>query len=525
MSSNEWQELLQRGIRAVREQRAADALDLLHKAHALHPASRDVCYWLANAQRMSGQASAAESSYRDLLQSNPSDLETGFALAFLLRENSRLTELSQLLLASSEKHKHDTVSLLKIAGFLRDSNQFSAAISVMQLALANEPGNAGHHFKLARLYQGMGQHSDALESYRSAISLDPGIGGAWLGLAQLQQFSDPENPDWKLISTSPAGQLNPETTMCIAFARGKGYSDLGQYEKAWHCFLEGNAIRHQAQAWSRKDWHRFVEQVVNKPAAHSTQDSRVLTSHGNPVYIVGMLRSGTTLLEQLLDQHPKITARGELNFLAHAWNSWNYDPSMRPAASEMAGLLCDHLRQDGPHENFYIDKNPLNFRYLSLVAELLPQARVLHLVRDGRDSCLSCFTQLFQHPDTAFANQLDDLVDYYRGYLRLMQHFEKTMPGQMLKLSYERLVRETPETLERIRQFLGLEGSRDFSTGMANLPASGPGSEQRPIRTASTWQARQAVHSRSIGRWKDYYQLAPGFFDQIETLDREYGSA
>jgi hypothetical protein len=186
--------------------------------------------------------------------------------------------------------------------------------------------------------------------------------------------------------------------------------------------------------------------------------------------------------------------------------------------------LCEHLRLDGPAENFYIDKNPLNFRYLSLVAALLPQARVLHLVRDGRDSCLSCFTQLFQHPDTAFANQLDDLVDYYRGYLRLMQHFEKAMPGQILRLTYENLVKETPQSLERIGQFLGLEGLNLFPDGNTDEATPVSKLEQRPIRTASTWQARQAVHSRSIGRWKNYYSLAPGFFDQLEALDREYGS-
>jgi len=512
MNLADWQQQLQEGIKAVQARQAPIALKLLQSASSLQPGSREVTYWLGNAQRLNGQAVEAEQTFRNLLLQHPVDFETAMALSFLLREQGRIAEVGDLLIRIARLASDDSEALLKIAGFLRDSNLFGQAIEVMQLLLARDASQATNHFRLARLYQGLGQHEAALRSFREALRRDSGMGGAWLGLTSLQRFTDPTNSDWQWLKSTTLPAENLEGLMCLAFARGKGHDDLGQYELAWQQYELGNRLCRRSRPWSQSNWHSFQQLVISLPCRPQVpaQNDR------KPVFIVGMLRSGTTLLEQLLDQQTQVTARGELNFLAHAWAEWRQSVVGDNSPAGLSAQLWRHMQQDGSAERHYIDKNPLNFRFLPLLAAILPEAKILHLRRDGRDSCLSCFMQLFQHPDTAFSNQLDDLADYYHGYLRLMRHFQTQMPNMLLTLNYQQLVTDTQTCVEAVWKFLGLDSTETDETGEQQL---------RLIRTASTWQARQQVHRNSLGRWQNYYAMAPAFFDRIADLDRQFSEA
>ena len=173
------------------------------------------------------------------------------------------------------------------------------------------------------------------------------------------------------------------------------------------------------------------------------------------------------------------------------------------------------MRLQGPDSHIYIDKNPLNFRHLGFLLELLPDARIIHLDRDGRDSCLSCYFQLFQHPDAGFANDTGDLVEYYQGYRKLMDHWRAHYPARILDIRYDELVDETRQSLEKVTAFLGVPESAE------------PGGEkgERAVRTASAWQARQPVYRRSLARWRHYHAFDPGFFDALADIDKPTGRA
>jgi tetratricopeptide (TPR) repeat protein len=431
-----------------------------------------------------------------------------------LLQQGRLDELEQVLLRQAQQPSATTQDLIKVAGLLRDTNRFGSAITVMQKVLDQQPGDAIQHFRLARLYQGTGQHEPALQCYRSAVQLNPGLGGAWLGLSTLQRFDSQDNPDWQnLLAAQPAAE-DSETAMCLAFARGKGHDDLGLYEEAWRQYREGNRLRAQRQPWDSSAW----QELVGRAQAAPLVQLRTPGAGRRPVFIVGMLRSGTTLLEQLLGQHPLVTPRGELNLLAHAWKQWQPERPDPALAEYLVTQIWQHMRQGDAEDRIFIDKNPQNFRFLPLLATTMPEARILHLRRDGRDSCLSCFMQLFQHPDSAFSSQLDNLSKYYSDYLQLMQHFEQAMPTRIMSLRYEDLVSDSQATLAKVWEFLEL----DDPARVAEL-SHGESREQRPIRTASAWQARQAVHGRSVGRWQNYREFAPEFFDGIAALDRQFG--
>lgn len=501
------------GIQAIRSRNGDLACDFLTRALELAPRNEQVRYWLGNAHRMCQRPKQAEALFRELLIETPANVDAGFALAFLLREEGCPEQAASELLRLSGHYGENLEVLLRIAGFLRDSNQFEAAIDVMQSALASHPNKADLHFKLSRLFQAVGRFSDALEQLRMALDLDQDVSGAWLGLAQLQRFSDANAPDFKRIQQATDLPLGEESSMCQAFAFAKGLDDLGRWPEAWGEYKRGNRLRRASQPWNESQWQKTVEQVLQDTPV---PDPYPPAPERHPVFIIGMLRSGTTLLENLLDRHPQVHGRGELNFVAHlAANFQPNDPMQAARREGLASELWKQMRLDGSEQHYYIDKNPLNFRFLGFLLRVMPEARFIHLTRDGRDSCLSCFFQLFQHVDAGFSNDLGTLEHYYRGYLQIMNHWQHLAAERIHTVSYERLVRKPGKELESIQAFLGLEIKDLAQTDEEN---------SRVIRTASHWQARQALHQRSIGRWQNYHAMAPEFFDALAAMDTELTS-
>ncbi len=511
MRRDDWRKLAKNGIALLRRGQAKKALVLLQRAERQAPKEREVRYWLANAYRMNGQSNNALNIFRKLLVERPSDFDASFGLAFLLRDAGVPGDAAKVLLRASSQSTVTFEQLLQIAGFLRDSNQFVPAIQVCEKAVELKPGQADLHFKLARLYQTTGAFDQSLDELRKTLQMKPSTGPAWSLLAQQKLFHSTDDADYQRILTAAGQSYGREADMCIAFAFGKALDDLGQWPQAWEQYQKGNRLKSSTTPWSQKAWGQFVERSVSEATkAESTGPA----ASRNAVFIVGMPRSGTTLLEQMLDRHPDIRGRGETNLLAHFVQQLSKAGMVTLAQrNEMSDEFWTQLRLEGPENGIYIDKNPLNFRYLDALFELFPTAKVLHVRRDGRDSCLSCYFQLFQHEDTAFSSNLEHLVDFYSGYRRMMAHWEKQYPHKIQQVNYDKLVNSSGEELKRVLRFLGVDWND------AVTQTSG---QRGLVRSASVWQARQPVHTRSLARWRQYYHQAHEFFDKLSAIDSDH---
>jgi len=511
MARDDWRTLTDNGIALLRQSQSQKALIQLQRAEVQAPHERDVRYWLANAYRMTGETNRALGIFRKLLAEKPDDFDTSFALAFLLRDTGTPGEVAKILLKASGQPSVTQKQLLQITGFLRDINQFAAAIQVCERVVAMSPGQADLHFKLARLYQATGAFDLALDALRKTLDLQPSVGPAWTSLAQQKDFRATDDVDYKRIRAAATHSYGGEADMCIAFAYGKALDDLEQWPQAWAQYQKGNQLMSKTTPWSQSVWRKFVDQTTaNAGKAESVASS----ARRNAVFIVGMPRSGTTLLEQMLDRHPDITGRGEMNFLAHFVQQGSGSAWITAAQrKEMADVFWTQLRLEGPENGTYVDKNPLNFRYLDVLFELLPTAKVLHVIRDGRDSCLSCYFQLFRHTDTAFSNSLEYLATFYSGYRRLMANWEKIYPERIHRVRYDELVESSDDVLAKAHRFLGTEWD---DTVVHPLDQVGI------VRSASAWQARQPIHTRSVNRWRHYYDQAPEFFNTLSAIDSDY---
>jgi hypothetical protein len=279
----------------------------------------------------------------------------------------------------------------------------------------------------------------------------------------------------------------------LRFALGKAHDDIGDHAAATRHFREGNAIRSRSAKWPRKTWRRAVEaRLATPPATQHPSPSGDFT----PVFIVGMPRSGTTLLAGLLSRYPRVCNRGELPWIARlsARPGLNGNPERTELQRAAAAYIAQTRQDDAGDARWFIDKQPLNFRYVDLILALFPNARIVHCTRGARDTALSLWAQSFSEDVQGYASDFADIALVMRDEERLLTHWHRLYPQAIRELRYEDLAINPEGQIAGLADWLGVPAN----------PA--PRNDARPdaIGTASLWQARQPVYTRSIGRWRHY---------------------
>lgn len=421
----------------------------------------------AHALRERGQLDAATAVMRDCARAHPGQLEVTLACAQFARQCNRHAEASQLCEA-------------QLAG---------GVASAGLLALA---GNIAHE---------RGQFDQARAHYLAALQAGVNL-NEWFvlhALANTQRYTDPAHPDIaRFAHYAQAPGLSANARASIRFAQGKACDDLGDHAGAAAHWREANALARQLQPWSPLAWQQFIDAQLRSagaPVALDSRDGRV------PVFIVGMVRSGTTLVAEQLARQPGVRNRGELPFAGYLAEQLLAQGLARDPASLAAArdIYAAHLYQDDAPATWYIDKHPLNFRYLGQIAAMLPNARIVYCRRDPRDNALSIWSQLFAHRDNAYAYDFGDIAACAAGCDTLMQHWQRTLTVPIHTLDYEQMVADPAQTTAQLIDFLGGAASASPTP----VPAS------TPIASASLWQARQPIYHRSVGRWRAYAPYLP----------------
>lgn len=380
------------------------------------------------------------------------------------------------------------------------------ARDLMTRALDLVPGNPVFLHNRAEVLGALGDFSAAETDLRDALERDPAYVPALFALAdQTRPAPDDLLADRMrhLLST----ESTPDGDRCLLhFALGAIHDAAGNWDAAFTHFAQGNRLKDVS--WSAKDTKRDTTAI----AAALTRE--FLESRGNqgcpddrPVFVVGMPRSGTSLVEQVLASHPQVFGAGELRDMDAIANTLGRHVPGEPTYPESARAMPPDVQRGfgeayirriadlAPMANRIIDKHPLNFRHLGLIALLLPRARIIHVRRDPRDTCLSCFFQNFAQPAQGFSFDLSDLGQFYRSYARLMEHWRTHLPTPITEIRYEDLVADLEGEAQRLIAALNLDWDPkciDFHT------------TRRPVQTASRHQVRRPVYGSSVGRWKHY---------------------
>ena len=492
------QALVLRGQIGAAEDCAAAAL-------ASYPDSLDLRRALAGIYLQTARKAQAENLLAQLLAQHPHDAAAAFTLARSLVENGRTSAAGVVLRECFAGTVVDPDQAIAAVELLDDCARKADAAAIANSAIESNPRDARLHAYAGMLEIQLGQFECAREHFSFALEHSDQA-CEWnipLGLSSAQRYRDAQHPDFEVFRECLArNDLSGKARSTLLFAVAKAHDDIGDFVAAATYLRQANALAHATTTWSRKQWRRAQQARLSaKPFTHALAQ----TADFVPIFSVGMPRSGTTLTASLLARNPQVCNRGELPWMARLAQSpeLSGDPG-RAALQRIAASYVAQARQDDSHARWFIDKQPLNFRYVGLILALWPHARIIHCQRNERDTALSLWMQSFLEEVQGYAYDFGDIATVMRDEQRLMAHWYKLHSQSIRGLTYENLAADPQRVIAELSAWLDIPPT---------VAERGDGELATSISTASLWQARQPVYTRSIGRWRHYAQHIPELLD------------
>jgi tetratricopeptide (TPR) repeat protein len=374
---------------------------------------------------------------------------------------------------------------------------------------AETPESADLHLSIAHALKTLGKQTEAIESYRAAAAVRPSFGDAYWSLANLKtyRFTEAELDMMRTQLASPATQLVDRYHLC--FALGKALEDRGDYAESFRYYECGNAFkkresRYQAEFTERNT--RLQRQICTREFFAARAGFGC--DRADPIFIVGLPRAGSTLLEQILASHSRVEGTMELVDITRIVNQLQgrvRNDAKPRYPGVLAELGADELRDLGEKylkdtqvyrsgKPFFIDKMPNNFRHIGLIHLILPNAKIIDSRREPMACCFSNFKQLFASGQE-FTYSLEDIARYYRSYLELMEHWDAVLPQKILRMQHEDVVADLEGSVRRVLDFCGLE----FEAGCVEFYKT-----DRSVRTASSEQVRRPIYKEGLEQWRHF---------------------
>lgn len=452
--------------------------------------------------------------------------------AWLLQEASCLSRLGQLeqlaeKVARLKKRKLKTVYQLSALGMLLTQlEQRAEAVKYYESAAAMQPNEAKHYYNIACLQRSLGDLDAAESNFDRTIELDTTDYEAFKLRSDLRSQTPENNHVDSLAAMLEKGVGDPRGAVQICFALAKELEDLGESERSFNYLKMGADARRSLMQY---DVNRDVNTMsAIRDTFGPSQFDGSIPGHDSPepIFVLGLPRTGTTLVERILASHSEVYAAGELN---------NFSLLMSQQAKQLAGdkkLTRDEMVQLSAGLNFqelgaayiestrpftgstarFIDKLPLNYLYIGLIHLALPNAKIIVLYRDSLDTCYAIYKQLFTNA-YPFSYRLDELAEYYVAYHRLMEHWQTVLPGKIHKIDYESLVNDIDGESRKLVEFCNLEWQEQCLKFYENKEAS---------TTASTVQVRQPVYQSSVGKWRRVREQMQPVVDIIQRAGIEF---
>ncbi|HZQ11599.1 MAG TPA: sulfotransferase [Pseudolabrys sp.] len=508
--------------------RYSDAIAVYNEALALAPNYAPLYSDRGNAQNELGQTEAAVTSYRKALSLNPNSPPILGNLAQALMALDRIGEAGQLLqrALSLDAKNPQVLKLLGQLAFRR--GELDAALDLLGRSLAVKPDQADAHNLTGMVLRDKGRIDDAIAAFDRSIALAPKDGSLYFGLAETKTFKpgDPHLAAMQSLADSP-GTLSPRQRVNLEFALGKAYADIKDHGRSFRHLLAANAGKRATLAYDETAEFAFFADIeaVFSPALLAAKSGGGDPSR-LPIFVLGMPRSGTTLVEQILASHPAVHGAGELETLNQIVQARAEVQSL-PFPAFVAALTPADLNAIGtqytgalsglaPAAERITDKTPRNFFFIGLIHLALPNAVIIHTVRDPIDTCLSCFSKQFM-TGQLFTYDLGELGRYYRRYRSLMAHWRRVLPpDRILDVRYEDVVADLEGQARRILEHCGLPWDERCLAFHRN---------ERPVRTASAAQVRQPIYGGAVGRWRDYKDFIAPLLNELRVSEFDAGTS
>jgi len=488
--------------------RLEDAIRCFRRSVELAPEQAEVNNNLGTALHAQGDFQAAEEYLLAAARIDASVANVPYNLSRLYLDQGKLDAAMSAARRAIEINPRYPDYYIALGAVQRTMGDLDDSLNSLRGAVAIDPAHPMALNDMGVCLLVLGRFDEAESSFRRALDAEPRLAIAHENLARARRFGDDDRKQIEFVEVlASAPNQTEEGQTHLHFALGKMLDDIGEHERAFKHFQSGNALEHERLRFDADAGRSFVERSrATFDAALVAEKSALGNPSDTPIFIVGMLRSGTTLVEQILASHPAIHAGGELEYFRslagqlpeRLGGGQPYPDCLKALDAKtvdaVSSAYIERIQQHLGEAKRFTDKNPLNFEHLGLILMMFPNARVIHCRREPMDLCLSIYFQHFSERHD-FAYSFSDIAEYHRQYELLMAHWRSVFPGRIHDLQYEALVADLEPVSRALFGYLDLEWDARCLEFYRTV---------RPVGTASHWQVRQPLYSRSVERWRHY---------------------
>lgn len=497
------------------------AVELIAKAISIEPKVTLYHRNVGEMCRRLGRLDEAVAAGRRATGLAPNDVDAHYNLGLALTDKAQWDDAIHSYRRALELNPGHGLSWNNLGAALEKKGDQTEAEVAYAKAVALNPSHHEAQNNLGALYSEQGRLEDASRCFDEAIKANPNFAEAHFNLSSLKTYRE-DDPHLICLeqNLSQAAAMPMNARIRYWFALGKAREDVGRYDEAFAAYAEGNRLQHGLLPYDEAKADQMLERVIATFSREFFEArNNVRGSDKAPIFIVGMPRSGTTLLEQILSSHPAVHGAGELINLNQvimdarpALDELPHFPDFVPELSaedftQIGETYAQQVWQLAPDALRITDKMPSNFFYIGMIRLMLPNAKIIHAMRDPMDSCFSNYARLFNET-MEFTYDLGTLGRYYTRYIRLMQHWHEVLPpDSILDLRYEELVADTEGQARRILDYVGLPWDDNCLAFYQN---------KRHVKTASVAQVRKPIYKTSVARWRHFAKHLQPLLDIVQ---------
>ncbi|RWN49374.1 MAG: tetratricopeptide repeat protein [Mesorhizobium sp.] len=499
--------------------RSEEGLDLIERSVSLQPTNPDFLNNFGTVMRDLGRPAAAIDFFRGAVDLRPDQLAARDNLGSSLKQVGQFEEAEEIYRGTVARNPFHVRARIGLAETLQEAGRLDEALAVFREALAIRPKDADLLHGLGVGLMEKGKLDEAVDLFRQALAINPAMATAWLMLTQVKRQKERDSELGGMEAQHAKAPRDSLARMQLSFGLGKANDDLRDYGRAFDYFAEGNAIRRKGinydQARTRAE---FEAMKATFDAGFFEKHRPSSISDDTPIFIVGMPRSGTTLVEQIIASHPQVYGAGELSILKKAVGKqfpatmpggfpWGVSDMGDADFAEAGQAYLDMLHARYPNMRHVTDKMPGNFLLVGFIHMMMPKARIIHCARDAAATCLSIYKVHFRGDSHRYGYDLGELADFHNLYTDIMKHWHTVLPGVVHDVRYEDFVADQEGQTRALIAHLGLPWD-DAALSFHET--------DRPVRTASAAQVRQPMYQGSVDLWKRYGDRLKPLLDKLD---------
>ncbi len=490
-----------------------EAIQAYSKALSIKPDNADAYNNMGVALKDQDNLEEAIEAYNKAVSIKPDYAEAYYNAGNVFQEQGMLDKTIEAYTKALSINPDYPEAYFNLGNALKDQCKLGEALEAYNKAVSIKPDYAEAYKNMGFILKEHGKFVEAIEAYTKALSIKPDYAQAHRNLSSIKEYTKLDTQFLQVQEYYDQEDMSDDDKCHFSFALAKMYEDIGDLKNSFACLIKGNSLRKQLLNYSvDQDKRIFNELKITQPYllknALGIEES---STDPTPIFIIGMPRSGTTLVEQIISSHSEVLGAGELDHVSQLGVRLSVDPKAinAEAISKFRKTYLSELSKLSNGKQFVTDKMPQNFRFIPLICASLPEAKIIHIDRNAAATCWSNFKRYFVSDGLGYCYDLNDLVTYYELYTDLMKLWQSQYGDRIYNLNYERLTTDQENQTRKLIKYLELNWERACLSPQKN---------KRSVRTASQQQVRQKVYKGSSEVWRKFEPYLNGAFDSLLSL-------